>query len=81
MQSTVKKKKTYNKANTMPGITARILEYKKPEVMLSLYNSMVRPRLEYAVQFWSSNYRKDIELLKNSATRYEDDSTLEGPAI
>lgn len=42
---------------------------KTPEVMLSLYNSMVRPHLEYAVQVWSPNYRKDIDLLERIQRR------------
>ena len=37
--------------------------------MLTLYNSMVRPHLEYAVQFWSPNYRRDIELLERVQRR------------
>lgn len=40
--------------------------------MLSSYNSMVVPHLEYAVQFWSLNYRKEINLLEKiqqSATK------------
>ncbi len=44
-------KNAYNKANTMLGFISRKFEYKTPEVMLSLYNSMIRPHLEYAVQF------------------------------
>ncbi len=37
--------KAYNKANTMLGFISRNFEYKTPEVMLSLYNSVVRPHL------------------------------------
>ncbi len=46
------------RANTMLGFIARNIEYKTQEVMLSLYNSMVRIHVEYAVQFWSTKYRK-----------------------
>ncbi len=44
-------RKVYNKANTMLVFISRIFTYKTLEVILSLYNSMVRPHLEYAVQF------------------------------
>ncbi|XP_050725194.1 uncharacterized protein LOC127002931 [Eriocheir sinensis] len=62
-------KKAYNKANTMLGFIARNFECKTPDVMLSLYNSMVRPHLEYAVQFWTPYYRKDIALLERIQRR------------
>ncbi len=42
-------KEAYNKANTMFGFISRNFEYKTPEVMLSFYNSMVRPYLQYAI--------------------------------
>ncbi len=51
------------KANTMLGFIARNFDYKTPEVVLKLYNSMVRQHLEYTVQFWSPNYKKDIQLM------------------
>ena len=53
----------------MLGFIARNFEYKIPQVMLSLYNFMVRPYLEYTVQFWSPNYRKDIELMERVQRR------------
>lgn len=62
-------KSACKKANTMLGFISRNFEYKTPGVMLSLYNSLVRPHLEYAVQFWSPNYRKDIELLERVQRR------------
>ncbi len=57
-------KSTCKKANTMLGFITGNFKYKTPEVMLSLKKSLVRPKLEYAVRFWSPSYRKDIELLK-----------------
>ena len=60
------------KANTILGFIARNFDCKTPEVITRLYTSLVRPHLEYAVQFWSPCYQKDqnkLESVQRRATK------------
>ncbi|MCP3680870.1 MAG: hypothetical protein GY782_11710, partial [Gammaproteobacteria bacterium] len=57
------------KANKLVGFIGRAFEFKSDKIILTLYNSLVRPHLEYCVQFWSPYYKKDIEKLERVQRR------------
>ena len=55
--------------NTLALISQGI-EYRSWDIMLQLYKSMLRPHLEYCLQFWSPCYRKDIDKLEREQRRF-----------
>ena len=52
------------KAQKLLGYIKRQFITRRKETILTLYNALVRPHLEYAAQFWSPSQRKDIEKLE-----------------
>lgn len=48
---------------TLGWIRKSIVSHSK-EVILPLYLALVRPHLEYCVQFWDSQYQREMELLE-----------------
>ena len=56
-------------ANKLIGFIGRTFEFKTKEIILTLYNALVRPYLEYCVQCWSPYYRKDVEKLERVQRR------------
>ena len=49
-------------ANRILGMISRTFVNKDSKTMLKLYQSLVRPKLEYCVQAWRPYLRKDIDL-------------------
>jgi hypothetical protein len=62
--------KVVSKANSTMKLILKTVTSRSAKVLIPLFNSLVRPKLEYCIQVWRPYLKQDIKMLEKVQKRY-----------